>query len=386
MRSHSYINSAKNILEQYKGEMPLAAWLKNYFAAHKKYGSKDRKQIAHLCYSFYRLGHAFESYPIEERLLVGVFLSSQTPVFVLKELKPEWNELIELTPYDKLAHLNSTSELDALFSWKDQLSAEINVSDFATSFLKQPLLFLRVRPGKKRTVLAQLGEAQIDYQLLGEECIAVENGTKLDEVLMIDKDVVVQDYSSQQVLTGLKKHIDASKSFTAWDCCAASGGKSILLKDAYPKVVLTASDVRESILHNLRSRLKQAGISQFNNYVADVSADQFKSSFPFDLVLCDAPCSGSGTWSRTPEQLYFFQEEKIDYYADLQKRIAMNAARALKKGGYFLYITCSVFSKENEAVVASLEKESGLTLLEARYYKGYHQKADTLFSALFQAL
>src|SRR5687768_1376153 len=98
MRSHSYINSAKKILEQYKGEMPLAAWLKTYFSANKKYGSKDRKQIAHLCYSFYRLGHAFQHLNIEERLLMSVFLASDTPSFILSELRPEWNEQIERSP------------------------------------------------------------------------------------------------------------------------------------------------------------------------------------------------------------------------------------------------------------------------------------------------
>ena len=366
--------------------MPLAAWLKTYFAAHKKYGSKDRKQITHLCYSYYRLGHAFASYEIDERLLLGVFLTSQSPAFVLQELRPEWNTIIQLSPLDKLQHLNVLPELEHLFPWQQSLSQEINASAFATSFLNQPLVYLRLRPGKKQRVLQQLSNAQITYLLVGEDCIAVESGAKLDEVIAIDKDAVIQDYSSQQVLNGFKQQMDACQDFNAWDCCAASGGKSLLLKDAFPKARLTASDVRESILYNLRSRFKQAGITQYNSYVADVSAHNFKPQTTYDLVLCDAPCSGSGTWSRTPEQLYFFQEEKIHYYADLQKRITLNASGALKAGGYFLYITCSVFKEENEAVVEFLKKERGLQLIEATYYKGYSQKADTLFSALCQLL
>jgi len=384
MRSYSYINSAKNILEQYNGDIPLAAWLKSYFAAHKKYGSKDRKQISHLCYSFYRLGHAFTSYDIEERLLLGVFLSSQSSVFVLQELKPEWNGMIQLSPLEKLQHLNASPELERLFPWQQHLSEEIAANDFTTSFLIQPLVYLRLRPGKRAVVLQQLADAQMPYQLIADDCIAVESSTKLDEVLAINKDVVVQDYSSQQVLNGFKKYMGANERFSAWDCCAASGGKSILLKDAFPNVNLTSSDIRESILHNLRSRFKQANITQYNSFVADVSKSNFKPLTAFDLVLCDAPCSGSGTWSRTPEQLYFFQKEKIQYYADLQKRIAMNASNALKANGYFLYITCSVFKEENEEVVEFLKKERGLKLLEAIYHKGYHQKADTLFSAVFK--
>ena len=147
---------------------------------------------------------------------------------------------------------------------------------------------------------------------------------------------------------------------------------------------MTATDVRESILNNLRSRFRQAGINQYNSYVADISTSGFKPASTYDVVLCDAPCSGSGTWSRTPEQMYFFQEEKIHYYADLQKRIALNASQAVKAGGYFIYITCSVFKEENEEVVDFLMKERGLQLLQATYLKGYHQKADTLFSAVFK--
>lgn len=384
MRSHSYINSAKAILEQYKGEMPLAAWLKAYFASHKKYGSKDRKQISHLCYSYYRLGHAFASHAIEERLLLGVFLSSQNPVFVLQELRPEWNEVIQLSPQEKLQQLNAVDELKHLFPWQQPLSQEVDATAFATSFLIQPFVYLRIRPGKKQRVLQPLANAQVSHHLIGEDCVAVESGTKLDDVIAIDKDAVIQDYSSQQVLHGLKQHVDTSKDLSAWDCCAASGGKSLLLKDAYPKVRLTVSDVRESILHNLRSRFKQAGVMQYSSYVIDVSVDSFQPQTTYDLVLCDAPCSGSGTWSRTPEQLYFFQEEKIHYYADLQKRIAMNASKAMKSKGYFLYITCSVFQEENEAVVNFLIKERGLVLIEATYHKGYDLKADTLFAALLQ--
>ena len=111
-----------------------------------------------------------------------------------------------------------------------------------------------------------------------------------------------------------------------------------------------------------------------------VSAFAFQKKF--DLVICDAPCSGSGTWNRTPEQLFFFKKEKIDQYARLQKQIVSNASKALKKNGYFLYITCSVFEKENEAVVDFIENNLPLQLKSMEYLKGYDKKADTMFAAL----
>ena len=66
-RYHSYINSAKQILELYKGDEPFASFLKKYFGANKKFGSKDRKQVSHLCYCFFRLGKTAMALQIEER-------------------------------------------------------------------------------------------------------------------------------------------------------------------------------------------------------------------------------------------------------------------------------------------------------------------------------
>jgi 16S rRNA (cytosine967-C5)-methyltransferase len=109
------------------------------------------------------------------------------------------------------------------------------------------------------------------------------------------------------------------------------------------------------------------------------------SAAGFDLVICDAPCTGSGTWSRTPEQLFFFTANKIDKYAALQRKIVSNAIPFLKAGGYFLYITCSVFKKENEEVAGFIKSEFHLQLVKMELLKGYNKKADTMFVALFSS-
>jgi len=57
-RYFSYLNSTKGILSAYNGEEPFASFIKKYFAVHKKFGSRDRKQISHLCYCYFRLGNA----------------------------------------------------------------------------------------------------------------------------------------------------------------------------------------------------------------------------------------------------------------------------------------------------------------------------------------
>jgi 16S rRNA (cytosine967-C5)-methyltransferase len=384
MHIYSYINSAKEIISLYDGKIPFAAWLKIFFAAHKKYGSKDRKHITQLCYSWFRLGKSFTQNTFEERISISMLLTSATSNIYLQQLMPEWNEIIEFSLQEKLEFLNATSELQKIFPWVAELSPEIEVEEFIMSHLKQPDVFLRIRPGNESEVKKKLEEAGTSYAFINNDTLVLPSNSKASEVLEIDKEVVVQDLSSQQVLNPLQEAVPKDKIIKAWDCCAASGGKSLLLYDLFNNVQLTVSDIRNSILRNLKARFKSAGINDYHSFVDDVSKEGFKAKQVYDLVICDAPCSGSGTWSRTPEQLVFFEENKIDYYQKLQKKIVSNASSAVKGGGYLLYITCSVFTKENEDVVDHILQNTSLECVHKQYFKGFEKRADTLYVALFR--
>ncbi len=383
MRSHSYLNSANRILETYDGSIPLASWLKTYFRENKKYGSRDRKEISNLCYCYFRLGHAYSNKEREERLLIALFLCSETPSLILSELKPEWNALVKLPLQKKLEEINGISEVENIFPFPDELSPQISLQSFSLSFLQQPDLFIRVRPGKKEILLQQLKNANLSFVEENDETLRFINQTKIEDIISVDEDAVIQDINSQKVILPLKDHLPVDQAMNVWDCCAASGGKSILIHDHYPQARLTVSDIRESIMINLQKRFKAAGITQYKSFIHDLSSANFHHKNKYELIICDAPCSGSGTWARTPEQLIYFKKEKIDSYAELQKKIVRNAIKQLKPGGFFLYITCSVFAKENEELVDSILKQSSLQLDSQQYFRGYEQKADTLFAAQF---
>ena len=380
---HSYLNSAEKVIKSYQGQEPLSSYLKKFFANNKKYGSKDRKQIGQLCYSYFRPGKSLEALSIQEKLLAGLYLSSQQPNELLQELKPDWNESITDTVSAKFKKIENAATLNAVFPWQDALSGGIDHLEYCESFFHQPDLFVRLRPGYelKAAVLEERGA-----QKLSPTSFALTNTTKVDEFLSIDKEVVIQDYSSQQIAEPIRKVGEALKGkIKFWDCCAASGGKSILAKDVLGTVDITVSDIRESILANLRNRFERAGIRDYSSFVRDLTADGKKAPQQYPFVICDAPCTGSGTWSRTPEQLYFFSTEQIDSFQQLQKKIVNSAIPSVSKGGYFLYITCSVFRKENEDIVESILKQSHLSLLEKKIYPGYSLKADSMFAALFTA-
>ena len=393
-RYHSYLNSAKEILAVYNGEEPFASFSKKYFAQHKKYGSKDRKQISHLCYCYFRLGKSVLSVSIEEKVLIGLFLCSDEKNEILAALRPDWNKNVMLKPEEKWSTIDDIGLVEEysvlnVFPWKRELSEGIEYEKFVRSFFVQPDLFLRLRPGEETRVKQKLKKAGIEFRLIKDDCIALSNSSKLDELIEMNKEAVVQDYSSQRVgellLAVRRGRQTDGHPLTVWDCCAASGGKSIMAYDLNPEINLTVSDVRESILVNLRKRFNEAGIKKYKAFIADLSVAGFNHlQTNFDLIICDAPCTGSGTWSRTPEQLYYFDETKIDKYSSLQKQIVSNTIPFLQEGGHFLYITCSVFRKENEEIVDFIKNKFDLDIIRAGVIKGYDMKADTMFAALFR--
>ncbi len=420
-RWHSYINSTRAILSLYKGEEPFASFSRKYFAQHRKFGSTDRKWINHLCYCYFRLGKALGDSPAEERIMTGLFLCSGEPNDLLNALRPEWNEKTGLAIPEKIAMIGSGLAIETIFPWAHELSTGIDKNEFILSHFRQPDLFLRLRPGNEKKVQQKLQEAGIGFRTVSGTCIALSNSSKVDKVIELDKEAVVQDYSSQrvgefiQLAVGSQQsavgsqqsavgsqqsaRLNPQTSLKVWDCCSGSGGKSLLLYDIYKDIELTVSDMRESILINLKKRFNKAGINTFNFFIADLTNSQSlnpNSQFPipnsqflipgspFQLIIADVPCSGSGTWGRSPEQLTYFEQKKIGEYADLQKKIVSNIIPFLQPGGWLLYITCSVFQKENEQVVDFVKEKFHFQKLKMEWLTGYDKKADTMFAALLQ--
>jgi 16S rRNA (cytosine967-C5)-methyltransferase len=144
------------------------------------------------------------------------------------------------------------------------------------------------------------------------------------------------------------------------DCCAAPGGKTAILAERNPTASITACDISPARLKEMQRTLK--GI-RFR--VLDATDLPFQRQF--DLVLCDAPCSGTGTMARNPEIRHRIKIEDFDRHHDRQVRLLCSAMRSLREGGRLIYSTCSLEAEENETVVAeALEREKGFCLLSFR--------------------
>ncbi|RZL42456.1 MAG: RsmB/NOP family class I SAM-dependent RNA methyltransferase, partial [Pedobacter sp.] len=126
-----------------------------------------------------------------------------------------------------------------------------------------------------------------------------------------------------------------------------------------------------------------AGVKKYHKKELDLlkNNDQILHHYAFDGIILDAPCTGSGTWGRTPEMLTFFEEPKINQFSAIQKAIVANVVKYLKLGKPLIYITCSAFAEENEEVVKHITENFPLELESMELIKGYEQNADTMFVA-----
>src|SRR5439155_4808217 len=120
-----------------------------------------------------------------------------------------------------------------------KLSESIDPEKFAISFLSQTKLFIRIRPGYDNIVLQKLQTSNMKHEIFSDNCIALTNSSKIDTVIDLDKEALVQDYNSQRIGEFMKLVIGPDSyreksEINVWDCCAASGGKSIIAYDINP--------------------------------------------------------------------------------------------------------------------------------------------------------
>ncbi len=388
MKWDSHLQSAATIINQFEGQIPLAAFLRDFFRHNPRMGSADRKSIAAMVYAFYRLGHALGKADPAQRILAGLLLCSKDPVPALEYMVPEWASHAGDTLSEKMelvARRTGPITLEELFPWKDQLSRGVEPSAFFRSLLRQPRMFLRIRDGMHDQVLGALAEAGVALERLGADGVALPAATKTGQILTDPSWYQIQDDSSQRTARFFNPDlVPLGRGALVWDCCAGSGGKSILFHDLHPEADLWVSDSRPAMIRNLRSRFRDAGITRYHSSVVDISGGALPPFHPRQaaVLIADVPCTGSGTWARTPEQLYFFHPGRILKMKQRQIEICNRILPCLKTGGSLVYITCSVFAGENEGVVEEICSQHGLELRAQEILEGYAQGADTLFAAL----
>ena len=382
MKAFHQFNSFQKIISEYKNDEPLSRFLGVFYRQNKQMGSRDRRIASRLLYNYFRLGNALSEIDLVERLGVAEFLCNDISNSFLEHYQPEWNNKLALSLAEKLDLVKEKYpqfDMNDVFPFHEHFSDDIDQEAFLLSFFTQPDLFIRVKAAEEQKIIKLLAAADVSFETKGNQTIALPNGTKLEQIIADSGSYEIQDWSSQKV----GQFFEPKKWEKWWDCCAASGGKTLLLHALQPDLKLLVTDNRESILENLQQRFALAGIRGYQRKVFDLtlSQDLFLHDYEFDGIIFDAPCSGSGTWGRTPEMIAQFATHKIKFYTELQRKIAKNVVKYLKPEKPLIYITCSVFKEENEEQVKWLCDTFNLEVERQELIKGYEAKADTMFVA-----
>ena len=163
--------------------------------------------------------------------------------------------------------------------------------------------------------------------------------------------------------------VAAGRAARVWDCCAAPGGKTLMLAMRLnphldePAAEILATDVSAKRMALMAARLRRyAYAGRVQCAVADASAVSVKDErdAKFDLILCDVPCSGTGTLARNPEIRHRLRVEDLARQAARQNAILRGAIARLAVGGRLVYSTCSLEPEENEQVVEAVAKDAGV--------------------------
>jgi 16S rRNA (cytosine967-C5)-methyltransferase len=325
-----------------------------YFKTRRYAGSKDRRAVRDLAYAAIR--RAGERPASGRAALIG--LAQQQP------------ELLALFDGSANGPAPVGEEPGAPAgiapTWlEERLVAALGAEDLAALLGRAPL-DLRVNRLKttRDAVLQELTEAIPGH--LSPDAIRLPEGTKIEAMpAFLEGRVEVQDEGSQVIVAAC----EAAPGMTAVDLCAGAGGKTLALAGAMAgQGRLIACDVDRPRLSRLAPRAERAGASFIETRLLDARHEERALSDlqgQADVVLIDAPCSGTGTWRRNPEARWRLTPERLDRLRAMQARVLEIGAPLVKPGGRLIYAVCSLLDEEGtDQVQAFLARHKGWEVLD----------------------
>ena len=381
-----------------QSKLPGDRILADYFRAHKKHGSKDRRVIRESLFGLFRWHGWLRLIPLKDasqqaitqQWFAQLAMTAALESHPWQDIVSAWRGFAGLAEPAITAHADSGS--DALETKQAMLEATFPGQGFPLTALapdwfwahfdqdsdKQKRLVesLSTRPpiwGRLQGISLAKAQAKLAKQEIhtsGSDYFtdAINLGHKsinLNAVTLYGEGKLeIQDLGSQVIGNICAPKADESW----WDACSGAGGKSLQLRslmlqqDKQASGSVVASDIRRKPLEELAKRAKRAGFNQ-------ISTQPWQSeSLPvpaqaFDGVLVDAPCSCTGTWRRNPDMRWLDDASAITDKASLQLDILSRACDAVRPGGVLVYATCSISPVENQEVVeAFLAKRPDFSL------------------------
>lgn len=317
---------------------PLDFIVMTYFREMKQLGSKDRAYINDTAYNLIRWQGLYG-------YLLGSKASWESCLRLMQEKKPE-------------SFLEDTSiPLHVRVSFPESLFREICASHgekaavdicLALNYPAPTTVRANALKGTREALLKRFQEK--DFQVVvskqapcGIQFLKKINFFELQEFR--DGFFEVQDEASQMAAELVEKKLHAQ----VLDFCAGSGGKTLALAPKFEGTgQIHLHDIRQKALFEARKRLRRAGIQNAQILHASEVKKLKNLKGRMDIVLVDAPCTGTGTLRRNPDMKWKYTEEMVDRLQAEQRAIFADAFTYLKPGGQILYMTCSILKKENE--------------------------------------
>ena len=321
-----------------------------YFKERRYAGSKDRRAVRELVYRAIRRAG-------------DVPASGRAAMLGLVQDDPALGELFNGSAHAPapIGDGEAAAPAGLLPGWiVPRLDALIGESEWPALLERAPLDLRANRlRGTRDEALAQIAEAR--PTALSPLGLRLPEGFRVEENDAWRSGLVeVQDEGSQL----LSLACAARPGETALDLCAGGGGKTLALAaEMANEGRIIASDADRGRLSRLAPRLERAGITIVEPRLLDPGreAEQLGDlAGTLDLILVDAPCSGSGTWRRNPETRWRLTPKRLDQLVGLQARLLDVAAGLLKPGGRLVYAVCSLLAEEGRDQAAALSVRSSL--------------------------
>ena len=335
--------------------------LKSYIRSNKYIGSKDRKLLYQITFNmlkkYYGLLCVCKIYNINCSVR-NLALFNFFNIFKNHNLEDLYQGKYSLKKKDEDIYIfnkaiNFKDEIKPRFPiWlekKTLIKSEQETKSFYNSIISEPRFDIAINIMKysREDVKNKLVKHNIicSYTKNSTVGITVKNRIPNNALIKIKSDMFeVQDEGSQ-LMTLL---IGAEKNMKILDMCAGKGTKTILMSNLLKgEGTITAYDKIKLRLGVLKSRVKEL---KLKNIKFDFD---MKNKDQFDIVFCDVPCSGTGTWRRRPENIMWLKNEELEKLKLVQNNILFNAAKLCKIGGKIVYITCSLLYDENESQIKS---------------------------------
>ena len=311
---------------------PADVIVQRYFKTRRYAGSKDRRAVRELAYRAIRRSG--------ERPASG-----RAAMLGLADDDPELGTLFDGAGHGPAARSDEAgAEARLLPDWVEaELSPHLASGDWPALLERAPL-DLRVNVARAdRDATAEMFDGA-ESTRLSPWGLRLPPDSRIDQnPAFIDGLVEVQDEGSQLIALACQP----ANGLKILDLCAGAGGKSLALAAAAPEAGVVATDTNRARLAQLAPRAARAGATIATRLLdGGKEAEQLAEFGQFDVVLIDAPCSGSGTWRRNPEGRWRLTPERLDKLVDLQQHLLDLAAPLVKPGGALVYATCSILRRE----------------------------------------